>query len=104
MGRPFIIKTDQRSLKFLLDQKLRQESQHPWLLKLVGFHYLVDVAADALSRRDEEIEEGGVCKIISVVEPSWLQPVKEMVASAEFFRELQQKVNSGALFSTLSQY
>lgn len=31
IGRRFLIKTDQRCLKFLLDQRLRQESQHLWL-------------------------------------------------------------------------
>lgn len=30
-GRRFIIKTNQKSIKFLLDQKYWEESQHPWV-------------------------------------------------------------------------
>lgn len=42
LGCRFIIRTDQRSLKFLLDQRFCQESQHSWLLKLAGFDYVVE--------------------------------------------------------------
>lgn len=59
MGRRFTIKIDQRSIKFLLDQRVRKESQHPWLPKLNGLDYIVEykkgkknVGADALSRKD----------------------------------------------------
>lgn len=42
LGRRFTIKTDQRSIKFLLDQRVREESQHSWLQKLNGYDYLVE--------------------------------------------------------------
>lgn len=65
LGRRFTIKTDQRSLKFLLDQRFRQESQHPRLVKLAGFYYTMEYkrgvenkVADAFSRRDEEMDKG----------------------------------------------
>ena len=57
MGRPFIIKTDQKSLKPLLERKLTTPFQQPWLSKFVGFDYIIqyksgseNVVADALSR------------------------------------------------------
>lgn len=67
MGRKFIIKIDQKSLKLLLDQRVRQKSQHLQIQKLVGYDYLVEhkkrvenKVADALSRcmadRNAEIE------------------------------------------------
>lgn len=78
MGRRFTIKTDQRNIKFLLDQRVREESQHPWLQKLNGFDYRVEykkgkenMVADTLSKKgdgDEEIS----CTAITIVEPSWL--------------------------------
>lgn len=61
LGRRFIIRTDQKSIKFLLDQRFMQESQHSLLMKLAGYDYLAEykrgsenLAADAFSRRVEE--------------------------------------------------
>lgn len=55
--RRFIIKTDHRSLKFLLEQRLSTPLQHTWLVKLIGYDYEIvykkgaeNLAADALSR------------------------------------------------------
>ena len=57
LGRPFIIKTDQKSLKYLLHQKISTPLQQVWLAKLMGFEYEIqyksgqeNVVADALSR------------------------------------------------------
>lgn len=73
LGHRFVIKTDQRSLKLLLDKKLRQESQHPCRLKLAKFDYLVEykrglenLADDALSCRDEVVGEGESYKAVSM--------------------------------------
>jgi hypothetical protein len=60
-GRPFVVRTDHYSLKFLLDQRLSTIPQHTWVSKLFGYDFTVDfnpcktnTVADALSRRDEE--------------------------------------------------
>lgn len=110
LGRKFIIRTDQRSLKFLLDQRFRQESQHPWLLKLSGFDYVVEYkkgvknkVADALSRRNEnEVEEVKTysCRATSVVEPKWLTEVRDMVAHSPFFVGIHKKYEEGSLSPT----
>jgi hypothetical protein len=59
-GRRFVVRTDHRSLRFLLDQRLTTIPQHQWASKLLGFDFVVEykpgalnVVADALSRRDE---------------------------------------------------
>ena len=65
-GRPFLVRTDHYSLKFLLDQRLSTIPQHHWVGKLLGFDFSVEykpgatnTVADALSRRDTS-EEGSV--------------------------------------------
>jgi hypothetical protein len=55
---PFIIKTDQKSIKYMLDQKLNTPFQQVWVAKLLGFDFEIqykegssNTAADALSRK-----------------------------------------------------
>lgn len=57
MGKPFVIKTNHRSLKYLLEQRISTPSQARWLPKIMGFDYSIQYCkgkenqgADALSR------------------------------------------------------
>jgi hypothetical protein len=57
LGRSFVIKTDHRSLKYLLEQRLTTPSQARWLPKIMGFDYTIQYrkgkenqGTDALSR------------------------------------------------------
>ena len=61
VGKPFVIKTDQQSPKYLLDQRVGTPAQQRWITKLVGYNFLVEykkgkenVVAEALSRQGEE--------------------------------------------------
>ncbi|RDY04206.1 Retrovirus-related Pol polyprotein, partial [Mucuna pruriens] len=63
LGRSFIVYSDQRSLKFLLQQRITTADQQCWIAKLLGYQFDVkyklgcdNSAADALSRRDEGVE------------------------------------------------
>ncbi|MCI13162.1 Ty3/gypsy retrotransposon protein, partial [Trifolium medium] len=56
---PFIIKTDQKSIKHILEQKLNTPFQQAWVSKLMGFEFEIqykegntNLAADALSRKE----------------------------------------------------
>ena len=58
LGQHFIIQTDQRSLKYLLEQRITTPEQQKWVAKLLGYDYEIQYrpgrensAADALSRR-----------------------------------------------------
>ncbi|KAL0430718.1 UNVERIFIED_CONTAM: Retrovirus-related Pol polyprotein from transposon.6 [Sesamum radiatum] len=60
IGHHFIIKTDHQSLKHILEQKVDNALQQKWISKLLGLDYEVhykkgkdNIAADALSRRDQ---------------------------------------------------
>lgn len=57
LGRKFVVKTDQRSLKFLLEQRLIQPQHQKWIAKLLGYSFevvykliLENKATDALSQ------------------------------------------------------
>ncbi|CAH9094973.1 unnamed protein product [Cuscuta epithymum] len=76
---PFIIRIDQISLKYLVDQIISTPIEHKYLTKLLGFDYKIEYkkgpenkVADALSRRnqqDDKVAEN--CYVISVVKPIW---------------------------------
>ena len=58
LGRKFYIQTDQRSLKFFLEQRIITPEQQKWVVKLLGYDYEIkyrpgreNAAADALSRK-----------------------------------------------------
>lgn len=60
LGRKFIIQTDQRSFRYLLEQRILTLEQQKWMGKLVGYDYEIvykpgkaNAAADALSRRPD---------------------------------------------------
>lgn len=74
----FVIRTDQKSLKYLLEQKLSIPLQHKYLPKLMRFNYTIEYkkglenkAADALSRKDED----GEIQHATVLQPAWVQEV-----------------------------
>jgi hypothetical protein len=59
--RPFVIRMDHFSLKYLLDQRLSMIPQHAWVSKLFGYQLTVEfkpgkqnTTADAMSHCDEE--------------------------------------------------
>ena len=61
MGHHFVILTDHRSLKELMNQVVQTPEQHRYLARLLGFDYSIqyrtgntNVVADALSRCSEE--------------------------------------------------
>lgn len=63
LGRRFIVRTDQQSLKFLLEQRIVGTEYQKWLTKLMGYDFDIQYrsgasnrVANALSRLDSSVE------------------------------------------------
>ena len=67
LGRPFVIKTDHQSLKYILEQRIATLAQQKLLAKLLGYLFVVkykkgcdNKVVDALSRKvDVDVEGDG---------------------------------------------
>jgi hypothetical protein len=77
IDRHFKVKTDHHSLKYLLEQRLSSEEQQTWVTKILGYDFKIvykkgkkNVVADALSRKDEDVE-AFLC-VISIIQPDWI--------------------------------
>lgn len=80
LGSRLIIKTDQQSLKFMMNQRLVEGIQHKLLLKLMEYDYSIEykagkenLVADALSRLSQ-VEN---CQSMTVVVPEWVLDIQK---------------------------
>lgn len=110
-GRPFTIKTDHKSLKYLLEQKLNTPLQHTWLIKLAGYDFDIQYkkgadnkAADALSRLHEDNAELGA---ISTISTDLFQQIQESWYSDPYLRQkiatLQQSVATDSPYTWIKE-
>ena len=91
LGRPFIVRIDHQSLKFLLEQRIATLAQQKWLAKLLGYAFIVEYkkgvenkVADALSKRSnymsgqyEEFPKVSCLLLLSVPDPTWLHILRD---------------------------
>lgn len=104
MGSHFIIKTDQKSLKWLLQQRISTPFQQFWLSKLMGFDYEIqykggceNLAADALSR----VQSSKVLLLaISVVDSDLVSLLTQSYASDSHLLDIKRKLEQGETVDT----
>ncbi|KAJ4745297.1 polyprotein [Rhynchospora pubera] len=96
-GGPFIIRTDQISLKHLLEQRVNHMMQHKGLCKLMGLDYKIEYkrgvenkVADALSR--QPLCQDGECLAVTELIPQWVEEIKESYQCDAWAQELQSKI------------
>jgi hypothetical protein len=77
IGRHFKVKTDHDSLKNFLEQRLYLEEQQKWATNTLGYDFEIvykkgkqNVVADALSRKDEDVE--ALLCVILINQPDWI--------------------------------
>ncbi|XP_062085564.1 uncharacterized protein LOC133791660 [Humulus lupulus] len=98
LGRKFLVRTDQRSLKFLLEQRLVASEHQKWLTKLLGYDFdiqyrlgLENKAVDALSRVSHE----GELAAISILTVMSMADLKAHVMTDPQLSKLIKEVQTG---------
>jgi hypothetical protein len=78
LGHCFVVRMDHRSLKFLWDRTIATKAQQKWLLKLMGYDFLIEYkkghdnrAVDTLSWQME-----GTLSTFSAPVPHWIDPIQ----------------------------
>jgi hypothetical protein len=95
IGRRFQIRTDHRSLKYLLEQLISSMEQQKWVTKLLGYDYetvykkgVENLVADALSRIPEQAE----LHSISTPTSSTLELIKEEQQNDPELQQIVQRL------------
>jgi hypothetical protein len=103
LGQTFVVKTDQQSLKFLLEQKVGTPFQQKWVTKLLGYSFTVEYkkgsdnrVADALSRR-EGWEEDSSIFLLSIPAAAWVEDIKLEYQQDDRLKTILEKWNSNSL-------
>ena len=95
LGRRFRICTDHKSLKFLLEQQVTTEMQQKWIIKFMGYDFIIkykqgkfNQVADGLSRKGEEV----VLCVLKLPVPGWWNPVVEQHETNKEIQSLKEQI------------
>ena len=108
MGRHFKVKKYHDSLKYFLEQRLSSEQHTKWVTNILGYDFEIiykkgklNVVADALSRKDEEVE--ALLCAIYIIQPDWIIEARDEWKKDEqvltLIQKLQQDPSTSSTFS-----
>ena len=97
MGRHFKVKIDHDSLNYFLKQRLSLEEKQKWVTNMLGYEFKIiykkgkqNVAEDAFSRKDEDVE--ALLFAISIIQLDWIKKTRDEWKNDEAVWELIQKL------------
>jgi hypothetical protein len=103
LGQSIVVRTDQQSLKFLLEQKVGTPFQEKWITKLLGYDFVVEYkksvenrVADALSRK-EGWEEEVTLSLLTIPIAGWVEQLKQQYLEDEILQQLLDRWNRNEL-------
>lgn len=68
LGHHFIIRMDQKSLKYLMDQGLLEEDQQKWIIKLLEFDFEIQYQPRQVNSVANTLSKQGELSVVSVVQ------------------------------------
>lgn len=99
LGRHFLVKTDQQSMRFIMQQREIGIEYQRWVSKLMGFSFDIQFkpgisnrVADALSRKDGEYIEFKA--LLSVSEVDWTKLDAE-ISNDALLQQIREEITTG---------
>ena len=104
LGRRFLVRTDQQSLKFLMEQREVGPEYQKWVSKLMGYDFEIQYrtgvsnrVADALSRQGPAVGELGAC--LTVAGPPW-ENIKGVIEGDPLIQKLRKDIEDSRVVPT----
>lgn len=93
LGRLFIVRTDQKSLKFLLEQRITTPAQARWLPKLMGYDYKIEYRRGQENQRPHTLSHLGEFQMIALSLPvaDWWEKLQVEVREDSFYQNISQQ-------------
>jgi hypothetical protein len=105
LGQAFKVKTDQESLKYLLELWVGTPTQQKWLSKLIRYDFVVEfragrenLVADALSRQEDTTEKGTLWAIYTPI-VNWADQLKDSYKTDPEIQTIMQQLDQETIGS-----
>jgi hypothetical protein len=93
LGNHFVIRTDQRSLKYLLEQRMLDGNQQKWVAKLLGYDFEIQYKEGKENRVADALSRVVSLQAISMVSSAdWSIIVEETTQDEKLQRMIQELV------------
>uniref|UniRef100_A0A2N9GN34 Reverse transcriptase n=1 Tax=Fagus sylvatica TaxID=28930 RepID=A0A2N9GN34_FAGSY len=95
-GQNFVIKTDQQSLKHLLEQRIGTPMQQKWISKLLGYHFVVEFkrGKENAQAPNHQLDQSSSLYAISFPSPTWLTELKNSYQEDPVTKDLMASVST----------
>ncbi|XP_028552250.1 uncharacterized protein LOC114580023 [Dendrobium catenatum] len=72
LGQRFIVRTDQRSLKYFLEQRLVAEEHQRWLAKLLGYEFEIQYKPGVQNKAADALSRVNCSQLLALSVPQWV--------------------------------
>ena len=87
LGLTFTVRTDQRSLKYLMDQRITTPAQARWLPKLLGYDYKIEYKPELANQAANSLSSKAELSFLSISQPqaNWWAGLQQKSAEDPFY-------------------
>jgi len=99
LGKPFIVCTDHKSLKYLLEQRITTPAQTRWLPKLLGYNYTIEYKKGVENQAADSLSHIGEVHFLSISVPhaDWWPQLQMEVKQDPFYASYTSKNTSQSM-------